>query len=206
MIARDHLYPNPNILVTFLGNHDMLRFMNEPNASTTGLRLAQTFIMTTRGVPQLFYGDEIAMQGGGDPDNRRDFPGGFPGDARNAFTKEGRTFDENTVFEHVQKLARIRRRYEALRRGALLNLYVSDQQYAYARSTDRESALIVFNNASRPAVLEFETAGTKFVEGDQLVDRLAMNRFGANAGKTLISNSRVRIEMPGRTAAIYTIE
>ncbi|MEJ7709948.1 MAG: alpha-amylase family glycosyl hydrolase [Pyrinomonadaceae bacterium] len=120
MLARDHLYQDPNILVTFLGNHDMLRFMNEAGASITGLRLAQAFIMTTRGVPQIYYGDEIAIQGGGDPDNRRDFPGGFPGDARNAFTKEGRTDDEQIVFEHVQKLARLRRELEPLRRGTLI--------------------------------------------------------------------------------------
>src|SRR5205809_3072956 len=71
MLARDHLYPDASRLMTFIGNHDMGRFMNEPGASTAGLKLAQTFILTTRGIPQLFYGDEIAMHGGGDPDNRR---------------------------------------------------------------------------------------------------------------------------------------
>jgi glycosidase len=76
-----------------------------------------------RGIPQLYYGDEIAIQGGGDPDNRRDFPGGFPNDARDAFTERGRTFDELTVFEHVRKLTALRRELEPLRRGALAQLY-----------------------------------------------------------------------------------
>ena len=82
IFAKDWLYPNPRVLTTFLGVHDMPRFMNEEGATIEGLKLAQTLIMTSRGTPLLYYGDEIAMRGGGDPDNRRDFPGGFSGDTR----------------------------------------------------------------------------------------------------------------------------
>ena len=89
MLGRDHLYPDASRLTTFLGNHDVARFMNEPGATTAGLKLAQTFILTTRGTPQLYYGDEIAIRGGGDPDNRRSMPGAFPGDPRNAFAEVG---------------------------------------------------------------------------------------------------------------------
>ena len=107
MLAHDYLYPNPNLLVTFIGNHDMPRFMNEPGASLDGLKLALTFIMTTRGVPMIYSGDEIAMPGGGDPDNRRDFPGGWPGDPHNAFEASGRTPDQEAVFARVVKLAHL---------------------------------------------------------------------------------------------------
>ena len=206
MLARDHVYPNPSVLVTFIGNHDMLRFMNEPGANITGLRLAQTFIMTTRGVPQLYYGDEIAIQGGGDPDNRRDFPGGFPGDARNAFTRRGRTFDEQTVFEHVQKLARLRRELEPLRRGALINLYVAEQQYAYARTTPQQTVLIVFNNDTKAATIEFEVAGINLQNGSQLIDRLQMNASGAQVKDVGINDGVCKVEMPSRTAAIFTMK
>lgn len=204
MLARDHLYPNPNLLVTFIGNHDMQRFMNEPNATYTGLRLAQTFLLTTRGVPQLYYGDEIAMQGAGDPDNRRDFPGGFPGDGRDAFTERGRTVDEQLIFEHVQKLTTLRRQLEPLRRGTLAQLHVAEQQYAYARTTTSSSVLVVINNDAKPAPVEFNVNGTRFQNNQTLTDRLAMNRFGTNAPDVQITNDRVRVEMPGRTAAIYT--
>ena len=64
----------------------MKRFMGEPGASKEKLKNAFSLLLTMRGVPQLYAGDEIAMPGGDDPDNRRDFPGGFPGDTRNAFT------------------------------------------------------------------------------------------------------------------------
>src|SRR5262249_55232169 len=104
MVARDHLYRDPLSLVTFLGLHDVPRFMNERGASARGRELGSTSVRTARGTPLVYYGDEIAMRGGGAPDNRRDFPGGFPGDARNAFVASGRTPDEEAVFAHVRKL------------------------------------------------------------------------------------------------------
>ena len=84
-LAKDRFYADPNLLVTFLGLHDVARFMNEPGASAAKLKLAFTYLATTRGIPMIYYGDEIGMPGGEDPDNRRDFPGGWPGDSNNAF-------------------------------------------------------------------------------------------------------------------------
>ena len=76
--------------------------MGEPGATREGLMLAETYLMTTRGIPLIYYGDEIALAGAGDPDNRRDFPGGWPGDKHNAFTGEGRTKEEREVFGLVR--------------------------------------------------------------------------------------------------------
>jgi glycosidase len=197
MLARDHLYPNPDILVTFLGNHDMLRFMNEPNANTTGLKLAQTLIMTTRGTPQLFYGDEIALPGGGDPDNRRDFPGGFAGDPRNAFTREGRTPEQQDVWENVRRLARLRAELEPLRRGALAHLYVADQQYAYARTTRDASVVVVFNNDTKPATFEFNVAPANLDNGVTLDDRLDTIKTD-----TRVAGGVVKLTLPARSASI----
>src|ERR1044072_294252 len=90
-LAKDYLYTNSEILVTLLGGHDDGRFMSENGATIAGLKLANAFVLTTRGVPQLYYGDEIALEGGDEPSTRGDFPGGFPGDKRNAFTAGGRT-------------------------------------------------------------------------------------------------------------------
>jgi glycosidase len=196
MLGHDYLYPNAGVLVTFLGLHDMLRFMNEPGATTAGLKLAQTFIMTTRGTPLLYYGDEIAMPGGGDPDNRRDFPGGFPGDTRNAFTKEGRTPEEQSVFEHVRRLGQLRAELEPLRRGTLAQLYATEQQYACARVTDRASVIVVFNNDAKPATCEFEVAAAHLADGTALSDRL-----GAIAGAR-VESGRLKVNLPARSASI----
>src|SRR5262249_43065119 len=138
-------------LVTFLGLHDVPRFMNEPGASVPGLELAFTFLLTARGTPLVYYGDEIAMPGGGDPDNRRDFPGGFPGDARNAFVASGRTPDEEAVFAHVRKLLSLRASTPALRRGRTLDLVVNEQSWAYARTHEGAAVLVVLNNGTSPA-------------------------------------------------------
>src|SRR5258708_9728735 len=93
-VGKDALYAAPDKLVTFFGLHDVNRFMSEGGADAAGLNLAFTFLLTTRGIPMIYYGDEIGMRGGDDPDNRRDFPGGFPADAHNAFEAAGRTPEE----------------------------------------------------------------------------------------------------------------
>jgi neopullulanase len=200
MLARDHLYPDPSRLVVFLGNHDMLRFMNETGATTAGLKLAQTFIMTTRGIPQIYYGDEIAMPGGGDPDNRRSMPGAFPGDPRDAFTSEGRTAAERDVFDHLRRVIRLRRELEPLRRGTLQQLYVADQQYAFARTTATESVLVGINNDAKPATWTVNVDGTRLANGAVLRDRL-----GA-IDNVAVENGRVALTLPARTAVILAGE
>jgi neopullulanase len=147
MVARDHLYPNPHALVTLLGSHDERRFMGEQGATIDGLKLAYTFLLTTRGIPLLYYGDEIAMPGGGDPDNRRDFPGGWPGDPRNAFDASARSADEQAVWTHLQKLLQLRAARADLRGRALEHLVVTDQQYVYRRGR----SVVALNNDTKPA-------------------------------------------------------
>jgi neopullulanase len=198
ILSHDYLYADPDILVSFLGLHDMLRFMSEEKATRRGLVLAHTFLMTTRGIPLIYYGDEIAMEGKGDPDNRRDFPGGFPGDNRNAFTNEGRTADERDVFNHLKRVASLRSELEPLRRGKLVTLAIADQQYAFARQTPRETCIVVFNNDSKEARVEFDAAGLRLAPGKALIDRLEV------ATDVRLERSMVRVSMPARSAAILT--
>lgn len=199
MFARDWLYPKPNVLVTFLGVHDMPRFMNEPGATTTGLKLAQTLIMTSRGTPLLYYGDEIAMPGGADPDNRRDFPGGFPGDVRNAFTSAGRTADENDVWNHLAKLGSLRKAIEPLRRGRSLDLFDAEQQYAYARLTDKEAAVVIFNNDTRPAEVVFDIS---FISKQIATDATLRDALGS-LSDLKVNDGKVKATIPARSAGIY---
>lgn len=198
MFARDWLYPKPNVLVTFLGVHDMPRFMNEPGATTEGLKLAQTLIMTSRGTPLLYYGDEIAMPGGADPDNRRDFPGGFPGDTRNAFTAQGRTPQENDVWNHLAKLGEIRKANEPLRRGSSLDLLDEEQQSAFARVSNTAAVLVVFNNDTKPATVSFDVSMIKPIAANAtLVDQLG------KLPNVTVSGGKVSFTMPPRTAGVF---
>jgi neopullulanase len=154
-LMRDQLYPNPNSLVTFLGLHDVNRFMSEQGATTDGLKLAYTFLITARGTPLIYYGDEIALPGGNDPDNRRDFPGGWPSDTRNAFETSGRTEAEQSVFSHVQTLLKLRATRADLRHGQTVNLHVGEQTWVYQRGR----TFVVINNGKTPAQVSFPATG-----------------------------------------------
>ena len=196
VLAHDHLYPRPEALVPFVGVHDMQRFMNEQGATAEGLKLAQTFVMTTRGTPLLYYGDELAMPGGGDPDNRRDFPGGFPGDERNAFEKSGRTATENDVFERVKLLAKLRAELPALRRGSVIHLYDEEQQTAYARVLGGEAVIVAFNNDTKAASF------TVRVDGLGLGGARLRERLGTLKSDVLTNNGVLALSLPPRSAVI----
>jgi neopullulanase len=201
VLAHDHLYPNPGVLVPFIGVHDMERFMNERGATVEGLKLAQTFMMTARGTPLLYYGDELAMPGGGDPDNRRDFPGGFPGDPRNAFTKEGRTAAENEVFDHLRRLARLRAELRTLRHGSTRHVYDEEQQTVFARSLGGQTTFVAFNNDTRPATVNFNFSDGGIPAGARLTYR--QDHLGGGVGAQ-INGDAVTLSMPPRSAIVIT--
>jgi neopullulanase len=199
-LAKDYLYTNPDMLVTLLGGHDDGRFMSEKGATIAGLKLANTFVLTTRGVPQLYYGDEIAMEGDDEPTTRRDFPGGFAGDERNAFTRQGRAAAEQDLFEYVRKVVRLHTELEPLRRGALVNLRVAAQQYAYARITDSSSVIVVINNDTKPATIEFDVASARLADGARLTDRLDA------APDARVTDGKLKTNLPARSASIFTVK
>jgi glycosidase len=147
MLGRDRLYPNAGALVTFLGLHDVPRFMSETGATAKGLELAFTFLLTSRGTPLIYYGDEIAMPGGGDPDNRRDFPGGWASDAHDAFASSSRSASEQEVWAHVQKLLQLRAARADLRTGVMEHLVASEHVYVYRRGR----TVVALNNDTTPA-------------------------------------------------------
>jgi neopullulanase len=171
VLRQDRLYPHPENLVTFIGNHDMKRFLTDAGGSTEKLNLALSLIVTLRGIPQLYYGDEIGMSGGDDPDNRHDFPGGFPGDKQDAFSAQGRNQQEQDVFQHLQGLLKLRRDHPALREGKLYTLFCDDQTIVYvreytkpgdARPSDR--LLMVMNNSDVAREISIPIEGTPIAD------------------------------------------
>ena len=187
-LAHDRLYTHPELLVTFLGLHDVSRFANEPKASVDSLKLAFTALFTTRGVPMIYYGDEIGMHGGGDPDNRRDFPGGWPGDAHNAFQRTSRTPEEEEIFEHVRRLIELRKTNPALLGDSpTRNLYSTEQQWVFLRA----STLVLMNNDSKPVNIEANS-----VPNGDYIDRLG------GLGNISIRNGHLAAVLPARSAAV----
>jgi neopullulanase len=160
VLRQDSLYPHPEYLVPFFANHDTTRFAGMPGANPAKLKLVFGLILTLRGIPELYYGDEIAMPGGGDPDNRRDFPGGWQEDPKNAFTAEGRTPEQQDVFQYVQSLLRLRREHEALRGGKLWHLFADDTSYVFIRESEEERLLAAFNNSPKEKSLKLSLKDT----------------------------------------------
>jgi neopullulanase len=133
VLKYDGLYGNVNNLTVMQNNHDTDRFMSLPGATLEGAMLHTAFVLSTRGIPQLYYGEEIAMTGGHDPDNRKDFPGGFAGDSVDKFTKAGRTADEQKMFEWTQKFIKLRRGNRTIKAGKTIDLFYDQDVYAFAR-------------------------------------------------------------------------
>ena len=155
LLSHDQLYHDPTSLVTLLGLHDVQRFMNEKGATEAGLKLAYTLLLTIRGTPLIYYGDEIAMPGGNDPDNRRDFPGGWRNDARDAFELRGRTPQQQSVFAHVQKLLALRAERAELRGDKTQHLFVDDQTFVYRRGA---TVIAINNDPTKTATVSVEGA------------------------------------------------
>jgi len=148
-IAYDYLYANPDNLFIFAENHDTQRFNNIIKGDLATFKLAMSFLMTTRGIPQIYYGTEIGMTGDkskGDGDIRRDFPGGWAGDANNAFTKAGRTSVQNDCFDFLSKLLNWRKGKEVIHTGKLTHFIPEKDVYVYFRYNDNEKIMVVLNN------------------------------------------------------------
>lgn len=203
VLAQDSLYQRPELLVPFLGNHDVPRFLSLAGGDISRLLMAQAFLLTTRGIPHLYYGDEIAVgkeeKAGGRSSVRADFPGGFPGDPVNAFTPQGRTGDAAAVFDLLRGLLHFRQARPALRRGKLVQLLVDENQYAYLRSAAGEHVLVVLNRAGA-APIDLE------VDDIPLPDGLRFRSFPAGGPDLIVSGGRLRLKQPGQIHLYWTGE
>jgi glycosidase len=199
VLRHDSLYPRPDELVTFFGNHDVARFASAKESSATKVKMAFALALTLRGIPQLYYGDEIGMTGAGDPDNRRDFPGGWREDAKNAFLTSGRTHEQQELFSYVQTLLRLRREHPALNSGRLWHLFSDDRSYVFLRETEDEKVVVVFHNSAQPRELRFTLADTP-AQNAVRVSRL----FGEASGE--LNGKEVQIHTPAESVSIFSLD
>jgi len=199
VLRHDALYPRPNDLVTFFGNHDVARFASAEGSSAAKLKLAFALTLTLRGIPELYYGDEIGMPGAGDPDNRRDFPGGWREDSQNAFGEQGRTREQQELFAYVKELLRLRREHAALRGGSLWQLFSDETSYVFARESEEERLLVVFNNNSKSREINFTLRDTP-LQGVARATRL----FGETGVK--LAGTELHIEEPAQSLSIFLLD
>ncbi|HKP36212.1 MAG TPA: alpha-amylase family glycosyl hydrolase [Pyrinomonadaceae bacterium] len=196
----DALYPDPARVTTLVNNHDTRRFMSIDDATLEGSMLHTAFMLTIRGTPQLYAGEEIAMEGKDDPDNRRDFPGGFPGDKRNAFSRSDRTRDEQRMWQWTRDLIKLRRDHSAIQRGQLIDLFYDDDAYAYARKDSTETVIVAINRSGSEKTITVPAAAIGLRNGTQLQPVLEAISWKSVAG------GRATLLVPARTTVAYTIK
>ena len=177
-ITQDFLIPDSDNVLTFLDNHDIARFMKEGDPLWK-FKQGVAFILTTRGIPQIYYGTEIMM--GRDPGNwlRADFPGGWKEDGTDAFTSAGRTADQNEAWNYISTLLNWRRTSDAVKHGRLVH-YTPDNAtrcYVYARTDGEDTVLVMLNGSDRTRTVDMErfsevigdnVRGTDVVTGEQV--------------------------------------
>lgn len=158
----DYLFADPYNMLIFLDNHDSQRFNEQINYDLKKFRMGVSHLLTTRGIPEIYYGTEILMGGQknkGDGDIRHDFPGGWPGDSRNAFASSGRTAAENEAFGYMNKLLLYRKANPVLQTGKMIQFIPRDNIYVYFRIDAKKTVMIMMNNSSEkltPDIGRFE--------------------------------------------------
>jgi neopullulanase len=159
-LAQDFLYPDINNILIFLDNHDLGRFSLEEDADLRKYKQGIAFLLTTRGIPQIYYGTEICMTGtkeGGDGGIRKDFPGGWKDDSANAFTAAGRSPKQNEAWNYMQKLLHWRAGNKAVTEGKLIHYAPGNNGcYVYARIKDNKTALIILSGSNKDQLLSMD--------------------------------------------------
>jgi glycosidase len=194
--VNDFLYPDIDNILVFAGNHDTNRINGNGlyNGDLAKYKLAMTLVLTTRGIPQLYYGDEIGMGGNrdtdGDGDIRRDFPGGWKGDEGNAFKEP--TLEQKAFQEFTKKLLNYRKNKEVIHNGKLLQYVPENNCYVYFRENGVDSVMVIINNNPEEVTLDL----SRFKEGI----------YTAKEGTNILTDKKVKLtadlKVAGKTSMV----
>jgi len=198
ILRQDALYPHAENLVTFFDNHDLPRIATVAGNSLEKEKLAFALLLTLRGIPELYYGDEIGMQGGEDPDNRHDFPGGWSGDRQNAFDATGRTPQQQELFSYAQSLLHLRREHVALQTGRLWHLFSDQSAYVFLRDSEDEHLLVACNDDKSARTLRIG------VEDTPLQPIPAVGALFGEGSAERIGNE-LRLTLPPQSITIFNL-
>ncbi len=150
VLAQDFVYKDPTRNVIFLDNHDIARFYSVVGENMDKYLSSLSWLMTCRGIPQMYYGDEIVTPGTTSPNDghvRLDFPGGWKNDPVNKFTIQGRTQQDQTIYQHLATLANFRKASSALTKGKFMQYLPEDGLYVYFRYNDKQTIMVVMNTS-----------------------------------------------------------
>lgn len=197
-LSEDFIYRNPTANVIFLDNHDMTRFFSQTGEDVAAQKMGLEWLLTERGIPQLYYGTEVLMAGVSNPDGlvRLDFPGGWAGDKRSAFTGESLTANEKAIQELVKKLGQYRLHSPALRYGKMMQYVPQGSLYVYFRYDPKQTILCAMNTGNAPATIDF--------------GRFTERTKGSSQGVDVITGDRHPLgqptSIPGRTMWVLELQ
>ncbi len=182
MLGQDFIYPDAKKNLIFVDNHDMTRFFLSVERNLDRFKQGLVFLLTTRGIPQLYYGTELLMDGDGahHPDVRLDFPGGWPGDSINAFEASGRTAVQNDAHSFLKQLLNWRKTQPAIHAGKLIHFIPQDNVYMYIRTLNNQTVLVVLNGNNE--------------EKQVATQRLSENLQSYQSGRDIFSGNMVDLK------------
>jgi glycosidase len=192
--TNDFVYTNPYNNVIFLDNHDLSRFLSVVGEDVTKLKMGIAWLLTFRGIPQLYYGTEVLMKNFSNPDGlvRLDFPGGWPGDNPDKFEAAGRSPSENDVFNYVKILANFRKSSTALKTGKLMQYVPQDAVYVYFRYNTKQTILCVMNTND----------GEKEIDLHRFTERTKGFTQAKNIVDGSVSDLTLPLKIPGKTVLV----
>lgn len=179
-LSLDYLYENPKNVLTFLDNHDTDRFLLTEPQNLGSWKQGVAFLLTTRGIPQIYYGTELLMHGDKkktDGDVRKDVPGGFPGDTINAFSKEGRTALQNEAIDFLSKVATWRKGNKVISEGTLKHFMPENGMYVYERRLGDKRAVVIMNGTDRQLSVDMSIYKEILPTGSTLKDAITGEEF-----------------------------
>jgi neopullulanase len=197
-IANDYLYANVNNLFIFAENHDTQRYNYLLGGDLAKFKMAMSFLMTTRGIPQIYYGSEIGMTGNkdkGDGDVRHDFPGGWKGDSINAFSANGRTAAQNERFDYLTKLLNWRKNKAVIHTGLLTQYIPENDIYVYFRYNEKEKIMIVINNNETDQILKTERYAESLQDKTSGIDVMTGKKYDMKTSVTLPKQTTLILEL-----------
>ena len=164
------------------------------------------FVLATRGIPQLYYGEEILMTGGHDPDNRKDFPGGWPGDKVDKFSSPGRSADEQEMWEWTRDWAHARNRSKALGMGRTIDLLYDDTIYVFARQApDGETVVICVNTADADREISFRHSDLGLRDGTYTYVPRGSLAVDDERFLAVDDEGSANLTVPGKTVSAYWV-
>lgn len=182
ILTNDFLYSDPMKNVIFLDNHDMDRIYERVRKNEAHFKMAYTFLLTTRGIPQVYYGTELMMEhefrGGDDEYRRPNMPGGWAGDSRSVFTEEGRTDKENEIHAFVSHLGNWRKTSDAAKYGQLLHFVPVNGIYVYFRIHENQTIMVIMNSNDEEVTIPRDILSEvldKFGTGSNIFDGSTIN-------------------------------